>query len=395
MSPTATLLPDAMLARAQALFPHTAEGIVYVNNAGTGPLSRPVVESVTRHLQDRSSGIIETYPQDLPMIAELKNRIVRLIGAESADRIALTANTSDAINIIAGGFPWKSGDVVLVNSAEFPANVWPWLNLQRHGVRVQFLQTPDGRIPIDRILDGITPRTRVVALSAVQFLSGYRADLTTIGEVCRSRGILFAVDAIQAVGAVCINVQKMKIDALSAGGQKWQLSPHGTGYLYLTEELQSILQQRSLGWLAVADPWSFTDFTQPLAPTARRYEGGSPVIPSLWGMHAALETILEFTPRAIEDHLLALTGRLLESSAGLPGFRCLTPHEPEERAGIVTLSIPPGLDPQVLLNRLRERKVLAAVREGKLRLSPHFYCSPDDMDRVLDAVRESAAHPQP
>ena len=243
---------------------------------------------MTRYLHERSEGAIETYQADLPMVAECKKCIASLIHTEDPERIALSANTSDAINIIAAGIPWTSGDRILLNTSEFPANVWPYLNLQRYGVRIDFIQSPDGRITIDRILDRLTGRTRLLALSAVQFLSGYRADLETIGEICRSRGVIFAVDGIQAVGAVGIDVQKMKIDALAAGGQKWQMAPHGTGFLYLTDELQSIIQQKALGWLAVADPWDFYNYTQPLAPGARRYEGGSLVMPSLRGYHAAL-----------------------------------------------------------------------------------------------------------
>jgi selenocysteine lyase/cysteine desulfurase len=388
MYPVQALLADDVLRRARAIFPHTAQGRIYMNHAGTSPLSTHVVAAVSGHLQNRSSGIIETYQEDLPMVADLKAKIVELIGAESPGRIALTPNTSEAINIVAAGIPWKSGDSILLNTAEFPANVWPWLNLQRHGVRVDLLPAPDGHITINRILDGITPRTRLVGLSAVQFLSGFRADLATIGEICRSRGVIFAVDAIQAVGAVRINVQKMKIDALSTGGQKWQMSPHGTGYLYLTEELQSIIQQRSLGWLAVADPWDFSNYAQPLATSARRYEGGSLVMPALWGMHAAIHTLLEFTPRAIEGHILALTGILVRGAQEIPGIRCVTPAEPDDHAGIVTLALPQGVDPQELFRQLQERNIHAAVREGKLRLSPHFYCTAGEMETVLGMLRE-------
>ena len=213
-------LPAATLQCARDLFPHVARGTVYLNHAGTSPLSSRVVEAMTRYLHERSEGMIETYQHDLPMVAECKESLRSLINAETPDRIALSANTSDAINIVAAGIPWTSGDRILLNTSEFPANVWPYLNLQRHGVRIDFIPAPDGRVTIDRILDRLTPRTRVLALSAVQFLSGYRADLETIGDICRSRGIIFAVDGIQAVGAARINVQKMKIDALAAGGQK-------------------------------------------------------------------------------------------------------------------------------------------------------------------------------
>lgn len=379
-------LPEDQLSRARSLFPHTAQGKVYLNHAATSPLSTRVVEAMSRYLRDRSEGKLETYQDDLPMVDECKGFIREMIQAESVDRIALTANTSDAINIIATGIPWKTGDRILLNTAEFPANVWPWMNLNRHGIRLDFVPGADGRITIDRILDGLTPRTRIVALSAVQFLSGFRADLATIGDVCRSRGIIFAVDGIQAVGAVKINVQKMKIDALAAGGQKWQMSPHGTGFLYVSEELQSIMQQVNLGWLGVADPWDFHNYAQPLAPGAGRYEGGSKVMPSLWGMHAALKTLLEFGRAPIEKHILGLTGKLIEDLKAISGVEVVTPMDPDERAGIISIRLPHGSDEQAVFKGLLQENITVALREGLLRYSPHFYCSPDDIRTAVEVT---------
>jgi cysteine desulfurase/selenocysteine lyase len=387
MTQYADLLPPDRLAAARLLFPHTSRGMIYLNHAGTSPLSTRVVEAMSRYLRARSEEKIETYEDDLPMVEECRAYVRDLIHAESTDRIAFSSNTSDAINIVAAGIPWKTGDRILLNNAEFPANVWPWLNLRRHGVRLDIIQETEGRITIDRILDAITPRTRVVALSAVQFLSGFRADLATIGDICRSRGIIFAVDGIQAVGAVRIDVQKMKIDALAAGGQKWQMSPHGSGFLYVSEELQSILQQVSVGWLGVADPWEFRNFDQDLAPNAGRYEGGSKVMPSLWGMHAALSMLLEFGQAAIERHLLALTGQLLDGLRGIPGTEMITSSDPDERAGIVSIRPPNGIDAPAVFQSLRRENITVAVREGLLRFSPHFYCSPDDMNTVIEATR--------
>lgn len=379
-------LPEDTLKRARSLFPHTAQARIYLNHAGTSPLSVRVVEAIARYLRERSEGTIETYQDDLPMVDECKGFVRDIIGAESADRIALVANTSDAINIIASGIPWRTGDRILLNTAEFPANVWPWLNLKRHGVRLDFIPSPDGKVTIDRILDGLTPRTRLLALSAVQFLSGFRADLATIGEICRSRGIIFTVDGIQAVGAVRVNVQKMKIDALAAGGQKWQMAPHGTGFLYVSEELQSIVQQASLGWLAVANPWDFRNFDQPLAAGAARYEGGSKVMPGLRGMHAALATLLEFGLPAIESHLLALTGALLGALRAIDGVTVFTPDEPDERAGIVTIRLPAGIDAAAVFDGLLRENITVALREGMLRYSPHFYCSPEDIRGAAEAT---------
>lgn len=382
------MLTPEKLRDARSLFPHTQQGKIYLNHAGTSPLSTRVVEAMTAYLHERSHGRLETYFDDLPMVAECRSFVQRLINAESPDRIALCANTSDAINIVASGIQWKSGDRIVLNEAEFPANVWPFLNLKRFGVELDIVATGDGIVTPSMIAHATTPKTRLVALSAVQFLDGYRANLAAIGDFCRENGIIFAVDGIQAVGAVVLDVQHMKIDALSAGGQKWQMSPHGTGFLYLTGELQSRIQQTNLGWLSAEDPWNFHNFTQPLASTARRYEGGSLNMPGLWGMRAALSTILEFDPKAIELHILAITRTLMDGLRQIDGVRVLTPDVDAQRAGIVTVSPPPGIDETAVFKAMYHRQITIAVREGKFRFSPHFYCSAEDMQATVEALKE-------
>jgi len=379
------------LASARRLFPHIRKGMIFLNHAGTSPLSTRVLNAMHDYLRKRSEGEIDTYRSDLAMVGELKGIIARMINAESPDRIALTASTTDAINIVATGLSWKTGDRVLLNTAEFPANVWPYLHLKRFGVEIDSIPSVNGAVTPAMVSGALTPRTRLVGMSAVQFLSGYRADLEAIGEICRERDVVFAVDGIQAVGAVRVDVQRMKIDALSAGGEKWQMSPHGTGFLYITEQLQSRAQNAALGWLAVQEPWEFYNFSQSVARTARRYEGGSQVMPSLWGMHAALSTLLEFGTEAIESHILALTGLLRERLTALPGVSFITPHEDERRAGIVTIEPPPGVCTETVMAKLVERNIHPAVREGKLRYSPHFYNSAEEIETTAAATRECVA----
>lgn len=385
---TAQLPADALVA-ARALFPSLAQGKLYLNHAGTSPLSTRVVAAMTEYLQRRSAGMIDTYPDDCTMVERCRAAVARLVNAESPGRIAFQASTSDAINVLASGLPWQSGDSILLGAIEFPANVYPYLNLRSRGVSIDHLEAPDGCITTDLIASRITPRTRLVALSAVQYLSGYRADLRAIGALCRSKGITFAVDGIQAVGAVRVDVQRQNVDFLAAGAQKWQMGPHGSGILYLTEDLQSRIRQRSLGWLAVEDPWRFYDYDQPLASSARRYEGGSMNMPGLWGLDAAIGTILEFGPDRIESHILSITGELIERLRGISGVSLLTPAEADQRAGIVTVALESAQHASRSYERLVSRGLTIAVREGKLRYSPHFYNSMDDVRRAAELTGES------
>jgi selenocysteine lyase/cysteine desulfurase len=387
------VISETDLARARALFPHTDQRKIYLNHAGTGPLSTRVVGAMTAYLHDRSEGKIDSYPTDMEMVGRVRRYAQRLIQAESPDRITFQPNTSDALNVVAAGLPWKAGDRVILNDLEFPANVYPYLNLRRLGVELDVVGSRGGMITPDQIERALTPRTRVVALSAVQFLSGHRADLASIGGLCRSRGITFAVDGIQAVGAVSLDVRAMKIDALAAGSQKWQMGPHGTGFLYLTEELQERITQTSLGWLGVEDPWDFRNYSQPLAPSARRYEGGSLNMPGLWGLEAALQTLLEFGSDAIEDQVLGLTEILLEGLGEIHGVEILTPVPSSARAGIVTIELPPGVNQKRVFTQMADEGVTVAVREGKLRYSPHFYNTAEEMKTAIEATRMCLAHP--
>lgn len=370
----------------RALFPYLEQGMIYFNHAATSPLSTRVVEAVQRHLNERSAGPVDTYLADRKIVDGLRASIARLIDAPSADRIAFTVNTSDAINLIASAYPWRPGDRILLNNLEFPANVYPFLNLRSDGVAVDTLACPDGRVTAEAIERALTPTTRMVALSAVQFLTGYRADLRAIGELCRSRGVRCIVDGIQAVGAVPVNVQGSAIDAMACGAQKWMMSPHGTGFVYLSEELQVMLRQRYLGWLSVADPWDFRDHGQPLASSARRYEGGTLNYPGLMGMRAAVDILLEVGIDAISRHLFRLTERIVERASQVDGWAIVTPLEPEARSGIVTVRPGSTDDAARWFERLMERRVTISLREGLLRFSPHFYNTTSDVDEIFDRL---------
>jgi cysteine desulfurase / selenocysteine lyase len=255
-------------------------------------------------------------------------------------------------------------------------------------VEIDIMRCPDGRVTPEAVYEALRPRTRILAISAVQFLSGYRADLAVLGEVCRSRGILLIVDAMQAVGGVTVDVQAMKIDGMAAGAAKWQMGPQGIGFLYLTEELQARVHQKYLGWLSVENPWDFFNFDQALAPTANRYEGGTVNIPGMWGLHAALSTLLEVGLDVVESHILALTGVLLEEFRTIEGATVYSPPNMNERSGILTIVPPTGIDPTAAFDELTRRKVYISLRGGKLRYSPHFYNTPDEMRSVAAVTKE-------
>lgn len=369
-------------------FPLLKTGQIYFNHASTSPLSKRVVDAMTQFLQARSDGTLTSYEDEVKIETDCRVAVQRMINAESTDRVALIGNTSDAINIVASGLPWQHGDRIILNDMEFPANVYPYYHLQDRGVVIDFIKCPDGRITPEMISARITPRTRVVALSAVQFLTGFRADLATIGQLCRDRKIWFIVDGIQAVGAVPLDVQKMKIDGMAAGAQKWQMSVQGTGFLYVHEALQEAIHPQFVGWLGVQNAWDFYNYGQPLASTAKRYEGGTVNHVGFCGMAASLSFLLEQGGGVIEKHILALTGRLSEGLQSIDGVKLLSPVDDNERAGIVTIELPAKIDTKGVFKKLLARNIVISLREGKLRYSPHFYNSPEEVEHIIEATRE-------
>ncbi|MCU0425552.1 MAG: aminotransferase class V-fold PLP-dependent enzyme [Candidatus Kapabacteria bacterium] len=376
----------------RALFPHTAQRKIYIDHASIGPLSLRVRGAIEGHLANRSEGDINTYFRDIELAKECRSLAARLVNAESAERIAFVMNTSDALNIVPAGISWQHGDRILLNDQEFPSNVYPYLNLRRFGVEIEMLTTRNGEVTPEMVENALKQsggRIKLVSLSAVQFLSGYRADLAAIGALCKKYDAIFVVDAIQAAGAIPLDVQAMQIDALATGAQKWLMATTGIAFLYLTEELQERIEQAHLGWLSVAKPWDFFHYDQPLQSSAMRYENGTVNFPGIIGLGASLKTLLEVSPEATERHLTELTQYFLAELPSLGIFSQISGFAAEHRAGIVSGRLLDEAQGEILMKRLAERSVTVSLREGRLRFSPHCYNTTEEMREVVAALREA------
>lgn len=377
----------------RALFPHTAQGKIYIDHASIGPVSVKVREAIESHLQNRSEGNVNTFLRDIELARECRSLVSHLINAESPERIAFLMNTSDALNIIPTGLAWQTGDRIVLNDQEFPSNVYPYLNARRFGVDVEIMPTHDGEVTPEMVENAIVrsgARVKLVSLSAVQFLSGYRPDLAAIGAICRRHGVIFVVDAIQAAGAVPIDVQAMSIDALACGGQKWLMATTGIAFLYLTEELQNRIEQANLGWISVAKPWDFFKYDQPLNKSAVRYENGTLNFPGIIGLGASLKTLLEVDPCRTEQHLSALTEYLLAELPAVGIFKEISAFPSARRAGIVSGRLHDVSRGEYMLAQLTERHIAVSWREGRLRFAPHCHNTMDEMHTVIQSLREIA-----
>lgn len=368
---------------ARRLFPIT-EHHIHMNHAGVAPMSRRVmaaVERVTEAMANRPYR--DHWSQDeADRVRELVGRLVEA----PARCVALTRSTAHGMSLLAQGLDWTPGDNVVGAVGEFPSNVYPWMALQSRGVELRQAKPLEGRVTAESVLSLVDGRTRVVALSHVEFWNGFRVDLQTIGEACRSRGVIVAVDAMQSVGALRVDVQRMPIDYCAAGAGKWLMGPAGIGFAYCAPPLLERLRPVIVGTNSVAAPERFFDYDLALAPTARRFEESVISLLDTAALAAALELLLEVGVEAIERRVLALAGRLAAGLAAA-GFEMVEPwpRSPAESSGIVSFR-KPGATAQAVLQDLTAANVVARTHADFVRLSPHFYNTEEEVDRVLDVL---------
>jgi selenocysteine lyase/cysteine desulfurase len=309
----------------------------------------------------------------------LRVATARLIGADRSE-IALVKNTSEGVATIALGIDWKPADKIVCFDEEFPANFLPWKRLADKGVNLEVLSATD---PLGRI-DQAAKGARLVAISYVQYLTGHRADLISIGRICRDHGCFFFVDAIQGLGAFPLDVEEAHIDALSADGHKWLLGPEGCGILYVRRDRQDEIKPVEFGWTNVARYNDYAARDMTLRPDAGRYECGTLNTIGCFGLRAAIEFLFAVGIERISPHVQSLGDRIAAGVAN-KGYEILGLRTPETGAGIVSFR-KNEIDCRLIVSRLRDRGIIAAPRQGWVRTSPHFYVSPDDIDTLVDAL---------
>jgi selenocysteine lyase/cysteine desulfurase len=363
-------------------FPAYSQGI-YVNHAAVSPASEYVRDRMMQFWKRRANFPVDIYPDLQEEHREFKGKIARLINAEGPDTIACVENTSAGLNMVASGIEWKAGDRILLNTMEFPANVYPFLNLERKGVEVDFITPVDGRLPLEIIAAAVQPRTRMISISFVQFLNGFRADLPALGQFCRARDILLVVDAIQGVGVIPMDVRAWGIDALATGGHKWLMWPMGTGFLYVAPHLLEKIIPAQPGWLSVKDSWNLFDYRLDFLETAEKFEGGT----LNWlGLYVAREMLEHFLMLGVEHiwrRIFLLTDRFIRGLKTLP-VQLVTPQDPDCRSGIVSFRV---REPEKLMDVLTAHRILASLREGRIRFSFHCTNNEDDIQRILEVLR--------
>lgn len=366
----------------RAQFPIT-RNYNFQNHAAVAPLSKPAADALAGYAHELAEAayLRGTYYRAADRV---RQQVARLLNA-SPSEITFVKSTCEGINYVANGIPWVTGDNIVTTSMEFAANVYPWMNLEQRGVSLKRIPAEEGRIPFDRIVSAIDKRTRIVSLSAVQWSNGFRMDLTRVGELCRERGVLFFVDAIQALGVHPIDVRAMNIDFLSAGGHKWLLSPEGVGVYYCRQELTEHLRPSEVGYMCMKHGYEAVEPRMDFHNDARRFDSGVYNLAGICALGASLELLLEAGIDQVQFRVKHLTDTLV---AGLRrrGWKVHSPRTASEWSGIVSFSSDKH-DVDALRKHLRgEFKIVLANRLGRLRSSPHFYNTEDEIQQVVDAL---------
>ena len=363
-------------------FPVTRNWI-YMNHAGIAPISQCVYGAMDGMLRDLTHNGMANLPEWDEVCTQTRESAARLIGANAAE-IAFVKNTTEGILMVANGLAWRAGDNVVIPDRGFPANVYPWLNLRSEGVEVRRVPEVDGRIPLKGLLNAVDERTRVLSVSSVEFASGFRHDLREIGRFCRERGVLFFVDVIQSLGVLTLDVTDAEIDFVSADAHKWLLGPEGIGVFYCSQHALPHLRVVNLGWANVVEPRNFLSYDTTLLSDAQRFECGTLNTVGIHGLRAGLELLHRVGIERIESRVLSLTDQLC---AGLEekGYRVVSSRAAGEKSGIVVFHHS-RIATEAIYRKLCEARIVCAIRGGRIRLSPHFYNTEEEVDRVLETI---------
>jgi len=356
---------------------------VFLNHAAQSPLPKTVADAVRKYADDFSNfgdTSIEWNDGGKPLFA-------KLIGAKK-EEIAFIENTSVGMNIAASVLHYPPGSKIVTTDLEYPSVVYPWLR-KSLGVKVHYVKNVDGKILLDDVEKVVDDKTVAVAVSHVEYVNGFRNDLRALSEIAHKHGAYLIVDAIQSAGAIPIDVKKDDVDFLATACYKWLLSPPGAGYFYVKEELIEKFEPPFVGWASVKpevfetiDFWDIWGLR--LSETASRFEVGSPSFISLIGAAEALKMILNFGIENIEKRILKLTDHAMEAIKSL-GLEIFTPEEKKNRSGIVLFKI---RKPQELVAQLRQKGIVVSARAHGIRVSPHFYNTEDEIDRLIEEVKK-------
>ncbi|MEK7412405.1 MAG: aminotransferase class V-fold PLP-dependent enzyme [Planctomycetota bacterium] len=359
--------------------------MIYLNNASIGACSNRVKNAVDDFLTQVVESGRNNYPTWCKIAEnEVKADIGKLLGAQK-DEIAFIKNTTEGLVFVANGVDWKPGDNMLIAEMEYPSNVYCWLNLKRLGVEIRWIKNRGGKIAIDDVVALVDSRTRVISLSGVQFSNGFKLDLERVGDICKKNNVIFNLDMIQWWGAVDFDASKYNIDFASGGGHKWLLGPIGTGIFYCRRSSLEKIRVSSLGYHSIDKSEDHLDYDlTAFRPGAARFEEALVNFPGIWGLHAAVKTMLDLGMKNVEAHITKLD-ELAIDGLKKKGYKIISHRDPSERSGILSFNHP-TVAPEQIVDRLQKANVHLAIRASGLRISPSIFNDEHDIAALIAAL---------
>ena len=368
----------------RSLFPITQRAI-YFNHAAVSPPPITSIQAVEAQLRDVHENGSANFRSWLAVKEQARELLAGLLGARP-EQVAFMRNTSDSLSTVANGIAWQPGDNIVTFNREFPSNIYPWLRLRdAFGVEVRMCEEREGRIDVSELEGLIDHKTRLVAISHVQYASGFRVDLERLGRAARRHDSLFVVDTIQALGVVPTDVEAELIDVAAGASHKWLLAPEGVGYLYLSDRARERIQPTLVGWISVPNPDDYLNFEQGWNRGTLAWETGTGPAALLHGFKASLELLSRFGVQKIANYLGQLTDYLCERLGG-KRYEVVSSRAPGEKSQIVCIRHLDGLSAMSLYHQLNTRNIVTAPRSDRLRIAPHFYNTAAEVDQFVQAL---------
>lgn len=368
----------------RSLFP-ALKHLTYLNSAAVSPIPTTAIEAINVQLNDVAlhgsahySDWIDTKSRARALIAEM----LRV----KPEQIAFMRNTSDGFASIANGLNWEKGANIVSFANEFPSNYYPWRRIRdEFGVELRLCPEHNGRIDLDEFISLIDSNTKVVAISSVQYASGFRADLERIGRAAHGVDALFCVDIIQGFGALQYDLPTQFVDVACGAGHKWLCAPEGCGIIYLSDRARERVKPTLVGWISVETPWDFVDREQLFKPTALAWESGTGPSSLFYGLEQSLKLLHETGAKKIEGHLMTLTDHLCDSLAE-KDYEIVSSRAEGEKSQIVCVKPRGGMTANQVAAHLENEKIIVSPRGDRVRIAPHFYNNIDDIERLLEAL---------
>lgn len=366
------------------LFP-ALKTYTYLNSAAVSPIPTPAIEAVNYQLNDVATHGSEHFNEWVATKNRARGLLANMMNV-TTDDVAFMRNTSDGFASVAHGIDWQEGDNIVTFEKEFPSNYIPWRMVRdRWNVELRMVPERNGRIDTDELVALIDARTRLVAISSIQYNSGFVADLERIGRATHSFDALFAVDIIQGLGARAYDLPSAYVDIACGASHKWLCAPEGCGFIYVSPRARDRVKPSFVGWISVETPWDFVDREQPFKPNALAWESGTGASSLFYGLEQSLKLLTETGVDRIEDHIRELSDylcyRLSEKT-----YTIISSRLADESSGIICVKHNRGVDCNVIASELQKANIIVSPRGDRLRFATHFYNDRSDVDRLIEAL---------